>query len=136
MPLTVTQANILKMHLDQFSKILSHEGLEQVADNFTFSEVLSTLIYELGPFIVPDLSNEIARNKVNVFDLPAEQQQKLRGLVDSAREELQTSLDTRILPGRSFREIIAEIIRQFSPLIIDALINILLEPDDEGTEKS
>jgi len=136
MPLTVTQANILKMHLDQFSKILSHEGLEQVADNFTFSEVLSTLIYELGPFIVPDLSNEIARNKVNVFDLPAEQRQKLRGLVDSAREELQTSLDTRILPGRSFREIIAEIIRQFSPLIIDALINILLEPDDEGTEKS
>lgn len=136
MPLTVTQANILKMHLDQFSKILSHEGLEQVADNFTFSEVLSTLIYELGPFIVPDLSNEIARNKVNVFDLPAEQRQKLRGLVDSAREELQTSLDTRILPGRSFREIIAEIIRQFSPLIIDALINILLEPDDSETEKS
>ena len=136
MPLTVTQANILKMHLDQFSKILSHEGLEQVADNFTFSEVISSLIYELGPFIVPDLSNEIARNKVNVFDLPAEQRQKLRGLVDSAREELQTSLDTRILPGRSFREIIAEIIRQFSPLIIDALINILLEPDDEGTEKS
>ena len=136
MPLTVTQANILKMHLDQFSKILSHEGLEQVADNFTFSEVISSLIYELGPFIVPDLSNEIARNKVNAFDLPAEQRQKLRGLVDSAREELQTSLDTRILPGRSFREIIAEIIRQFSPLIIDALINILLEPDDEGTEKS
>lgn len=131
MPLTVTQAHILKAHLDQLSQILGNEGFKQVADNFTFSEVISSLIYELGPFIVPDLSNEIARNKVNVFDLQAEQRQKLRGLVDSALEELQTSLDTRILPGRSFREIIAEIIRQFSPLIIDALVNILLEPDEE-----
>jgi hypothetical protein len=131
MPLTVTQANILKLHLDQFSKILRNEGLQQSTDNFTFSEVVSTLIYELGPFIVPDLSNEIARKKVNISDLSAEQRQTLRGLVDSAREELQTSIDTRTLPGRSFREIIAEIIRQFSPFIIDALVNILLEPDDE-----
>lgn len=129
MPLTVTQAKILSAHLSQLSKSLNVNGDASDVEKFNSSEIIGSLIYELGPFILPGLSNAIS-NYSNLFDLaPVSQWTKISGLCASAAEELDVSIDTQVLPGRSFREIIAALLEEIAPILIQILIGLFIEPD-------
>jgi len=131
MPLTVTQANILRAHLVQMHKTLSNVGHEDSPENFRVPEILASLIHELGPFVVPDLSLALARQHLSSSDIPDIKRLDLLGLLDRAQADLQTCIDTHTMPGRSFREIIAALLQEFAPIIIQAIIAILLQPEPD-----
>ncbi len=129
MPLTVTQTKVLASHLSALRYCLTARIPDEGPPEFGPNEVIGSLILELGPHVAPLVSEAITADKTLMEKLPAKQWNTFIETIDKAEDELQTCIDAEIPPGRSFREIIAALLEQLMPLLIQIIIGFLLEPD-------
>ncbi len=129
MPLTVTQAKVLASHLSALRYSLTG-GLPQAEPpEFSPNDVISSLILELGPHVSPLLSEAILKGSGINPQLTGKQFDIFCDAIDAAEDDLQNCIDADISPGASFREIIAKLLEQLMPMLIQIVIGFLLEPD-------
>ncbi len=129
MPLTVTQAKVLASHLSALRYSLTGGTSPEHPPEFSPNEVISSLILELGPHISPLLSEAITKGCKIDPQLTGKQFNNICDAIDKAEDELQNCIDAETPPGRSFREIIAALLEQLMPILIQIIIGFLLEPD-------
>jgi len=129
MPLTPTQTQILKSHIVALRAASAASAASKDLPEFTPKEVVASMCYELGPFIMPiiaDRINHIANppQPPNIAALEA-----MLTTLDTLEDELMACKDGQNLPTRRWKEIIAQLFDKFGPYIIELLISVLLEPE-------
>ncbi len=129
MPLTVTQSKVLASHLSALRYSISHDRTPKQEPDFSPNDVISSLVLELGPHISPLLSEAINHGKPLDAELTSKQYDAICDAIDKAEDELQNCIYAETPPGRSFREIIAALLEQLMPILIQIIIGFLLEPD-------
>ncbi len=129
MPLTTTQTKILASHLTALRYSLSGNQDELSHPDFGPHDVMGSLILELGPHISPLLSQAITADKNLLEKFNPKQINGIIDKIDTAEDVLQDCIDANIPPGKGFREIIAALLEQLMPILIQIIIGFLLEPE-------
>ena len=135
MPLSVTQTQVLAAHLTGLHQTINPESQSTNQPDFTIEQVLASMCQELGPFVLPMIANAIKNGNLFTSQLRPTQTESMLTLLDEAEADLETSLAEETAPGRSFLEIIAQLLEQLGPLLIQILIGFLREPDKYSINK-
>jgi len=130
MSLTVTQSKVLSALLTELARSIKGTQCPETQTVFTTQQVIADIIYELGPFLGPMLADGIASRPTQPLMVHGENKAKIVALIESANEELQQSLNTLQAPGAAWREIIAQLIQEMAPMILQIIVSMLLSEEE------
>jgi len=135
MPLTVTQTQVLNSHLAAFTRAINPPDPKIDHPGFEATDVMGSLVYELGPFVGPMLADLITSKHLDQTKIEPKQLERIYDLIDRAENELQTCLENQCPPSQSFKEIIIALLEQFGPILLQILISFLMEPEPKKTNQ-
>ncbi len=135
MPLTVTQTKVLASHFSALRYSLTPRQEKDGPPEFGANDVIGSMILELGPHLSPLLSEAIIAEKDILKKLDPKIHDTICETIDNIEDELQDCIDADIPPSRRFREIIAALLEQLMPMLIQIVIGFLLEPDTKPPER-
>jgi len=129
MSITSTQAQVFASHLAALRHSLNKGEPIDGAEVFDPGEVLASLTFELGPFVSPMLAESINQSNFKCDCIPADSLDTICESIDRCEDVLLASVESGIPPEKSFREIIAKLLEQLGPFMIQALIVFLMKEE-------
>ncbi len=127
MPLTTTQTQVLTSHLAALRHSLKSGGPPGKAAKFTPTDVLSSMVLELGHAAIPMMCDCICCNPIDKTQIDAATCDCICDLCDKCICELDNCIGAEIPPGRIFQGLIAKLLKELWPILVKIFLDFLQE---------
>jgi len=127
MPLTTTQTQVMASHLAALRHALKPGGPPAEAANFSPNDVLSSMVLELGPGVIPLICDHIQQNPTDATQVDAATRGRICDTCDACITELDNCIGAEIPPGRIFQDLIAKLLKELWPILIKIFFDFFQE---------
>ncbi len=129
MPLTTTQTQVMASHLAALRHSFRPDGPPDKTAKFTPTDVLASMVLELGPAIIPLMCDCICCNPIDVTQIHSGKINEICVLCDECICELENCIGEEVPPGRIFQGLIAKLLKEMWPMIVKIFMDFLKERD-------
>ena len=132
MPLTTTQTQVLASHLAALRSSLEPNRPSDRITPFTPTDVLTSMVLELGPAALPMICECICCNPIQAEQIDKSTRDCICDLCDQCTCELEICIKAETAPGRIFNGLIAKLLKQLWPILVKIFMDFL---EEENTSK-
>ena len=135
MSFTAIECQTFAAHCGAIREALTHNPEKDPPLDHDCFDCCASLVHEIGPFVMPIIADFIITNDLVLDHLEPKKLDKLITLLEKLEEELQDCCHSGIPPGLNFRQIIAALLQDLGPILMQLIIGFLLEPSPKKRRK-
>jgi hypothetical protein len=133
MRLTPINSQVILTHLKAFRHSINNELPSDDPLVFPTETVLASLFLSIGPQLSAIIHDGIIDSAITLPCFNQKEITEIDSLLDCAICSLEKSISENTPPSLNFKEIIAQLLERFGPIILELLIGILLQKDADQT---
>ncbi len=128
MTLTSIECQTLAAHCAAIRQALTHNPEIDPPLDHDCCDCIASLVHEIGPFVFPIIADFISTNNLTIAHLDPKKLDSLFTLLENLEEDLNDCCNSGQPPSRNFRQIIARLLQELGPVLMQLIIGFLLEP--------